>query len=60
MTTVFHEGEIIIQTESGVEERVRKFANKLVRDHLIDQHKVFFEDLPYVFVALHDEYGHTG
>ena len=57
VTTVFHEGEIIIQTESGVEERVRKFGNKLVRDHLIDQHKVFFENLPYVFVALHDEYG---
>lgn len=54
MTTVFHHGELTIQTESGVDERVKKIGNKVIRDHIIDQHKAFFESLPYVFVALQD------
>lgn len=54
MTTVFHHGELTIQTESGVDERVEKIGNKVIRDHIIDQHKAFFESLPYVFVALQD------
>ena len=57
MTTVFHEGELVIQTESSVEERTHKFGNKLIRDHIIDQHKEFYENLSYVFVALHDQSG---
>ena len=54
MTTVFHQGELAIQTESGVDKRTHKLGNKLIRDHIIDQHKEFFEGLSYVFVALHD------
>lgn len=57
MSTVFHSGEILIQTESGVEKRADKMGNKLIRDHIIDQHKEFFENLNYVFIALH---GRTG
>ena len=57
MTTVFHQGELVIQTESGVEERTHKFGNKLIRDHIIGQHKEFYEKLSYVFVALHDQSG---
>lgn len=54
MTTVFHDGELALQTESGVKERVHKLGNVFIRDHIIDQHKEFFENLPYVFVALQD------
>ena len=54
MTTVFHRGELTIQAESGVDKRTDKLGNKLIRDHIIDQHKEFFEGLSYVFVALHD------
>ena len=43
MTTVFHRGEILIQTESGVDQRAHKMGNKLIRDHIIEQHKEFFE-----------------
>ena len=57
MTTVFHQGELLIQAESGVDQRIHKMGNKLIRDHIIDQHKEFFEHLSYVFIALHDEYG---
>lgn len=57
MTTVFHRGELLIQAESGVKERMHKLGNKLIRDHIIDQHKVFFENLPYVFIALQDHDG---
>ena len=57
MTTVFHSGEILIQTESGVKERVHKMASKFVRNHIIDQHKEFFENQNYAFIALHDDYG---
>ena len=54
MTTVFHRGELLIQAESGVDKRTHKLGNKLIRDHIIDQHKEFFEGLSYAFVALHD------
>lgn len=57
MTTVFHQGELFIQTESGIQERAHKFGNKLIRDHIIDQHKEFFEGLSYVFIALQDSEG---
>ncbi len=57
MSTTFHQGEQFIQSESGVSERTQKLGNKLIRDHIIDQHKEFFEGLPYAFIALHDEQG---
>ena len=57
MTTVFHRSELLMQTESGVEQQAHKIGNKLIRDHIIDQHKEFFEGLSYVFVALHDANG---
>ena len=57
MTTVFHKGELALQTESGVQERMHKLGNVFIRDHIIDQHKEFFENLPYVFVALQDNDG---
>ena len=57
MTTVFHRGEILIQTESGVDQRAHKMGNKLIRDHIIEQHKEFFENLPYAFISLHDNEG---
>ena len=57
MTTVFHPGELAIQNESEVEQRTNKLGNKLIRDHIVDQHKEFFESLSYVFVALHDNNG---
>lgn len=57
MTTVFHRGELLMQAESGVKERMHKLGNKFIRDHIIEQHKVFFENLPYVFIALQDNNG---
>ena len=33
MTTVFHEGETVLQIESGVEARMHEFGHKLIRDY---------------------------
>ncbi len=57
MVTVFHSGELALQTQSRVDQRAHKMGNALIRDHIIDQHKEFFENLPYVFLALHDKQG---
>lgn len=57
MTTVFHSGELFMQTESVVDKRADKMGNKLIRNSIIAQHKKFFEDLEYVFIALHDNNG---
>ncbi len=54
MKTVFHKGELAMQAESGVQERMHKVGNAVIRDRIIEQHKEFFENLPYVFIALQD------
>ena len=57
MRTVFHSGEVLMQTESAVDKRTAKIGNKLIRHAIIEQHKFFFEGLEYVFIALHDNDG---
>ena len=57
MATVFHDGELVIQTESGVNQRVHKMGNAFIRNRIIDQHKEFYESLPYTFIALQDDKG---
>jgi len=54
MKTVFHKGELAMQAESGIQERMHKVGNAVIRDHIIEQHKEFFENLQYVFIALQD------
>ena len=51
MPTIIHHGELLIQTESEIDQRIHKVGNKLSRDHIIDQHKRFFEKMSYVFIA---------
>ena len=47
----FHEGEIAIQKQLGVAERMDTFARKVVRDHMPDQHRAFFSQLPFLVAA---------
>ena len=50
-----HAGEIALQQRAGVHERVEQMAGKMIRDHLVDQHREFFALLPTLLVAGVDE-----
>lgn len=54
----FHEGEIAIQKQLGVAERMDTFARKVVRDHMSDQHRAFFSQLPFLVAASVDRQGY--
>ncbi|MDH5823569.1 pyridoxamine 5'-phosphate oxidase family protein [Luteimonas sp. RD2P54] len=53
----FHAGELAIQRQLGVAERVDAFARKAVRDHMPDQHRTFFAQLPFLVAASVDRQG---
>jgi uncharacterized protein len=54
----FHAGELAIQRELGVAERMDAFARKVVRDHMPDQHRAFFAQLPFLVAASVDRQGY--
>jgi len=54
---VFHKGEIAIQERLGIAEMVAKFGPKNIRDHMPDQHREFFNQLPVMFVGALDDSG---
>jgi uncharacterized protein len=47
----FHEGEQRVQERIGVRERVEHMGRNLVRDFMPDEHRAFFEDLPFLVVG---------
>ena len=47
----FHAGEIAVQRRIGVREVVEKRYAKLIRNHMPDQHRLFFAQLPMLLVA---------
>jgi predicted pyridoxine 5'-phosphate oxidase superfamily flavin-nucleotide-binding protein len=53
----FHEGERQIQQSVGVEERMLKFGQKVIRDFMPDQHRRFYESLNYLFLGHADLQG---
>ncbi|WP_417832934.1 pyridoxamine 5'-phosphate oxidase family protein [Thalassospira xiamenensis] len=51
----WHEGEIHMQKLVGVDERMAEVGKRVLRDHLIDQHRQFYPQLPFaVFGAVDD------
>lgn len=52
--SVFHAGEIAVQTRLGVNEAVAPFGQKIIRDHMPDQHREFFENLPMMMIGAMD------
>lgn len=58
LPTPFHAGELAIQRELGVAERMDAFARKVVRDHMPDQHRAFFAQLPFLVAASVDRQGY--
>lgn len=47
----WHEGEIAIQERLGVAERMADVGQRVVRDHMPDQHREFFAQLPFVVLG---------
>lgn len=54
----FHEGEQHLQSLAGVRERMESVGLKVIRDHMPDQHRDFFAQLPFIVVGGLDEVGH--
>ena len=44
----FHKGELDIQDRLGVRDRVHKMGQRAVRSVLIDQHRAFYAELPFL------------
>lgn len=57
-TSPFHEGEQQLQSLAGMRERMESVGLKVIRDHMPDQHRDFFAQLPFIVVGGLDEAGH--
>jgi predicted pyridoxine 5'-phosphate oxidase superfamily flavin-nucleotide-binding protein len=47
----FHPGERAVQSRVGVRERMESIGQRLIRDFMPDQHREFFETLPYLVLG---------
>lgn len=50
----FHSGEVRLQQQLGVAERMAAFGSKVVRNTLPDQHRQFYAQLPFVLLGAVD------
>ncbi len=50
----FHPGEQQVQERLGVRDKIEAFARRVVRDHLPDQHREFYGELPFVLLGTVD------
>lgn len=53
----FHQGEMTIQSRLGLRDKMERFGQKVIRDHMPRQHQEFYGRLPYVFLGHADEDG---
>ncbi|MGF6711601.1 putative pyridoxine 5'-phosphate oxidase superfamily flavin-nucleotide-binding protein [Luteibacter sp. W1I16] len=53
----WHEGETFIQEKVGVAERMAAVGQRAVRDFMPDQHRAFYEQLPFVVLGSVDAHG---
>jgi predicted pyridoxine 5'-phosphate oxidase superfamily flavin-nucleotide-binding protein len=54
---LFHAGEVALQREAGVAERMARIGAQVIRDHLPEQHRLFFPLLPFLVVGSVDARG---
>lgn len=57
--TAFHEGERAVQARvgAGIREKLAEIGPRVIRDFMPDQHREFFEQLPFVAVGSVDAQG---
>ncbi|RLA16009.1 MAG: flavin-nucleotide-binding protein [Gammaproteobacteria bacterium] len=53
----FHAGERAIHASLGIESQVEELGRRMIRDHLTDQHRHFYQSLPYLVVGSSDRHG---
>ncbi|OUR72143.1 FAD-binding oxidoreductase [Methylophaga sp. 41_12_T18] len=53
----FHRGEQQLQSRSGVRDKMERFGRQVIRDYMPDQHRDFYNQLPFVFVGHADNNG---
>jgi uncharacterized protein len=51
---IFHAGETSIQQRLGVREKIEDLGRRVVRDHMPDQHRSFFAQLPFLLIGALD------
>ena len=57
LNSPFHAGEREVQERLGVRDKVEAYASRAVRDHLPEQHRAFYGELPFVMIGSVDEQG---
>jgi len=53
----FHSGERAIHASLGIEPQMEQLGQRMIRDHLLDQHRNFYQSLPYLVVGSSNEDG---
>lgn len=53
----FHAGEQAIQERMSVRAQMERFGSRVIRDHMPDQHREFYGQLPFVFAGHADNAG---
>ncbi|WP_277184591.1 pyridoxamine 5'-phosphate oxidase family protein [Caballeronia sp. BR00000012568055] len=53
----WHRGEIAMQKTAGAAERMSEMGKRVVRDHMPDQHRQFFAQLPFMVAGSVDKNG---
>ncbi len=53
----YHDGEIEVQKRLGVHKKSARLGRRMIRDHLIDQHRKFYADLSFLIVGSVDIQG---
>ncbi len=56
-TGTFHEGEIALQKRAGSYDKLAQIASRVIRDHMPEQHRQFFAQLPFVVAGSVDAQG---
>ena len=54
-TSPFHAGEQELQSRAGVREKLEQVGRRVIRDHIPDQHRAFYETLPFLLVGSVDD-----
>jgi len=55
----WHAGEKALQEQLGVADRMEAIGPRIVRDHMLDQHREFFAQLPFVVAGSVDDEGNA-
>jgi ferredoxin-NADP reductase/predicted pyridoxine 5'-phosphate oxidase superfamily flavin-nucleotide-binding protein len=55
--STWHAGEVALQRQAGVADRMKDLGRRVVRDYMPDQHRAFFAQLPFVALGSVDADG---